>query len=131
MTKLITALIVVVVLFCAWQGWKFAQTEINKEDKLKEDRPPLQGYQLPGMPQQWETALANSQQNPTTFRKWLETYGDQLQDPRKAWIQLDFAIAIVRDNPAEAKRLYDDVKARTGSSSQVYPRVKELEKTFQ
>jgi len=131
MTKLIAGLIIVVVLFCAWQGWKFAQSEIKKEDQEKVDTTPLQGAQLQGMPFQLENTLANSQQQgPATFRKWMETYGDQIQDPRKAWVQLDFAIAIVRENPAEAKKLYDEVKARTGPSSQVYPRVKELEKTF-
>lgn len=131
MTRLIGALIIVVVLFCAWQGWKFAQQEMNKEDKEKVDTTPLRGDQLPGLPYRLETSYNNVKQDTATFRKWLQTYADQIEDPRRAWIELDFCVAVTREDLTEARRVFDQVKARTGPSSPVYPRVKELEKTYQ
>jgi hypothetical protein len=74
--------------------------------------------------------LRSSQQNPATFRAWMKTYEKSLQDPRKSWIELDFCVAIAREDPAEARRLFAEVKARTSQSSPIYPRVKELEKSF-
>ena len=131
MTRLITVLIIVVVAFCAWHGYKFAREEINKEDKEKVDTTPIRGDQLSGLPYRLDASYHNVKQDPETFRKWLKTYADQIEDPRRAWIELDFAVMITRENPAEAKQLFDQVKARTGPSSPVYPRVKELEKTYQ
>ncbi len=45
------------------------------------------------------------------------------QDPRKAWIELDSCVAIAREDPSEARRVFAEVKKRT-------PRVKALEKTY-
>jgi hypothetical protein len=130
MTRLITVLIIVVVAFCAWQGYKFAREEMNKEDKEKVDTTPLRGDQLPGLPYRLDSSYHNVKQDSDTFRKWLKTYADQIEDPRRAWIELDFCVLVTRENPAEARALFEQVKARTGPSSPVYPRVKELEKTY-
>ena len=43
---------------------------------------------------------------------------------------MDYAQMLVRSNPAEAKRVYEAVKARVGPDSLVYGRVKKMEKTF-
>ena len=36
-----------------------------------------------------------------------------------------------KDNPAEAKRLFAAIKERTPASSPVYPRIKQLERTYE
>jgi hypothetical protein len=54
-----------------------------------------------------------------------------VQDPRKAWIELDYCIAVAREDPAEAKRAFASVKNRTPQSSPVWPRIKQLEKTYE
>ena len=38
---------------------------------------------------------------------------------------------ITRDNPQEAKRIFDEVKDRTPPTSPVWPRIHELEKSYQ
>ena len=43
----------------------------------------------------------------------------------------DYAVDIAQKDPTEAKKIYEDVKARTPTNSLVYPRVKELEKTYE
>ena len=62
---------------------------------------------------------------------WLKAYGSKVQDPRKAWIQLDYVLLITRDNIGEAKRIFAEVKARTPKNSPVWPRIQQLEKTYE
>ena len=65
------------------------------------------------------------------FANWLANHGRAVQDPRLAWIQLDYCLAISRENPAEAKKIFAAVKDRTPSSSPVYPRIQELAKSYE
>jgi hypothetical protein len=54
-----------------------------------------------------------------------------VQDPRLAWIQLDFVELIGRDSPNEAREVFNAVKPRVGTNSPIYPRIEKLGKTFQ
>jgi hypothetical protein len=54
-----------------------------------------------------------------------------IQDPRKAWIELDYCVVLARENPKEARRIFDQVKQRIRPDSPVYPRIKQLEPTFE
>lgn len=132
MTKLISVLIVVAVLFVGWTLWKYWETKKSEEENgPAKVATALKGEQLEGMPYQLGPSLAEAQsKGPDVFRKWLKTYGPMLKDPRKAWIEMDFCLAIIRDDPSEARRILADVKARTGPTSPVWPRVKELDKAF-
>lgn len=131
MTKLITAFVIIVVLYCGWHLYLYWDKVKKEEETQKQNATTtVQPESLPGMPYQLENSLHAAQQNPATFRAWLKTYEKRLQDPRKAWIELDFCVAIAREDPAEARRLFKEVKDRTSKSSPLWPRVKELEKTF-
>jgi len=54
-----------------------------------------------------------------------------VQDPRKAWIQLDYVLLLTRQNPQEAKRVFNEVKDRTLPNSPVWPRIQSMEKSYQ
>ena len=56
---------------------------------------------------------------------------EQVEDPRKAWIELDYCVAVAREDTSEAKRVFKEVKERTPTSSPVWPRIQQLEKTYQ
>ncbi len=133
MTKLISILIILVVLFCGWQLYSYwEKVEAQKEDDRKQAAPVVVGEQLPGMPYQYENSYQAAQrQGSAAIKTWLDTYGSKVDDPRKAWIQLDYCVMIARDNTEEAKRIFAEVKARTKPSSPVYPRVKQLARTYE
>lgn len=135
MTKAITALIIVVVVFAAWQFFQYWEKTQAEHDNARQQAVAVAvtPESLPGMPTpQMETSLkAAIQKGPATFRTWLKTYGPNIQDPRRAWIELDFCVAIAREDPSEARRLFAEVKARTPPSSPVWPHLKELEKSFE
>ena len=134
MTKLITALIIVVVVYCGYR--LFFYWEAVKEGRENQQKQAAswanQGESLPGLPYQLSESLrVAKQQGNNAMRSWLKTYGPAVQDPRKAWIELDFCVAIARDEPAEARRICASVKQRTPPSSPVWPRVKQLEKSYE
>lgn len=135
MTKgLITILIVAVVGFGAWQIFEYWQkVDAEKATQEKEAAATVvNGDSLSGLPNGWDTSLTKAEQGGAdALGNWLKTYGNGVQDPRKAWIQLDYVVMITRDNPGEAKRLFADVKNRTDPKSPVWPRIQAMQKTYE
>src|SRR5262249_14930021 len=134
MTKLIGALIVVVVLYGGWELFFYWERVKNQEETQKKQTAAeaVMGDQLPGMPYQLEPSLRAAQERGAAgLREWLKAHGNSVQDPRKAWIQLDYCVLISREDPAEARRIFADVKGRLEPSSPVWSRIKRLEKTYQ
>jgi hypothetical protein len=138
MTKLIAALIVVAVLYAGWHLFLYWEEVKNEEENAKKQHAAAQVNpdQLPGLPYGLVTSLqaaqqAAQQQGAAPLRNWLKTYDKQIQDPRKAWIELDYCVLVAREDPAEARRVFADVKQRTPPSSPVWPRIKQLEKSYE
>ncbi len=87
---------------------------------------------LPGLPASMETSLdAAEKQGAVGLRNWLATYRIYVRDPRLAAIELDYVVLLSHQDPAEARRVFQEVKDRISTSSPVYERVRRLEKTFQ
>ena len=109
MTKLISILIVVVVIFCGYQLFlKWESVKKEEEAKKKEAASAVNPAYLPGMPSQLEQSYQQvSQQGSAALRNWLKTYDSVLQDPRKAWIELDLCVAVTRADPSEAQWAID------------------------
>ena len=79
-----------------------------------------------------ENTLAKAQQSGAAgLREWLNQYRRYVADPRLAWIELDYCVLVARENPTEARRIFAEVKARVAPTSPVYPRIKQLEKTYE
>lgn len=134
MTKLIAALIIVAVLYGGWELFFYwERVKNNEENQKKQIMSEAQlADSLPGMPYQLDPSLkAAQEQGAAGLRNWLKTYGARIQDPRKAWIQLDYCVLISREDPAEARRIFADIKNRTQSSSPIWPRIQRLQKTYE
>jgi len=135
MTKLIAALIVAAVLFLGYQLFLYWDRVKNEEETARKEAAAkviTSGDQLQGLPYQLQSTYKSAEEKGAAGLKFfLKTYGDQVQDPRKAWIELDYCRELARENPAEAKRVFAQVKARTPATSPVYPRIKQLEKTYE
>jgi hypothetical protein len=134
MTKLLAILIILVLLFV---GWKVIESWQETPDGPGTDRGGAAARvvspgQLPGMPPELQPSLdAAEAQGAGALANWLRTYDRYLQDPRKAWIELDYCVMIARDDPSEARRVFRDVRDRTPPSSPVWPRIKELERSYE
>ena len=107
--------------------------KVHSEGDIQEQRArrPLDPQQLQGIPFQLEDSLKAATRNGVTgLGKWLNAYGGQLQDPRLAWIEMDYCVMLTLSNPNEAKRIFNAIKERTSTNSPVFPRGKQLERTF-
>ena len=134
MTKLITAFIIVVVCYCGYHLFRYWETVKDEEQTQRKEAATLasQAESLPGLPPQLQDSLRAAQQRGAAgLRNWLKAYGSQVQDPRRAWLEMDLCVAIAREDPAEARRLFKSVKDRIPPSSPVWPRVKQLEKSYE
>ena len=134
MTKLIGLVIILLVLWGGWELFFYWERVKNEEDTQKKQAAAAAGMgeRLPGMPYQLEPSLSAAQgKGAAGLQAWLKTYGRTIQDPRKAWIELDYCVAVSKDNPAEAKRVFAEVKARTPESSPVYSRIKKLQEAYE
>ncbi|SPE60082.1 conserved exported hypothetical protein [Verrucomicrobia bacterium] len=133
MTKLIAIAIVAAALFAGWEFflyWDQVQQEKDLERK-REQAAIVTGDQLQGVPFPLQASLQVAQQRGLAgLRDWLQLYGQKIQDPRKAWIELDYCVLLSRDNVAAAKAVFKQVKERTPPTSPVWPRIKKLEKTY-
>ncbi len=133
MTKLIAVLIIAILLYGGWELFLWWE-RVKNEDVAAQKQAAAEvvmGDQLPGVPQQLEQSLKLAQsQGVAGLRNWLKLYGQSIQDPRKAWIELDYCVLVARDDPAEARRIFASVKERTPPSSPVHRRIKNLEKTY-
>jgi len=134
MTKVISVLIVVAVLWGGWELFFYWEKVKNQEEnqKKQEASEAVLGDQLRGMPYQLEASLRTAQgMGAAGLKHFLKAYGTNIQDPRKAWIELDYCVLVSREDPSEARRVFKEVKNRTEPSSPVWPRILRLEKTYQ
>lgn len=134
MTKVISVLIIVLLLWGGWEMFFYWEKVKNQEEiqKKQEASETQLGDQLRGMPYQLEASLRTAQEHGADgLRNFLKAYGTNIQDPRKAWIELDYCVLVSRENPSEARRVFKEVKSRTDSSSPVWPRIQRLEKTYE
>lgn len=137
MTKLISVVIILLVLWGGWELFFYWERVKNEQETQKKQAAAAQvlGENLPGMPyqngQQMEQSLKAAQnQGAGAMHNWLKTYGSAVQDPRKAWIELDYCLLLSREDPAGAKRLFSEIKQRTPQTSPVWPRIKEMSKSY-
>lgn len=130
---LIIILVAAAVGLGGWQVYEYwlkVQDEKAAADKAAASKV-VDGNTLSGVPYELQDSLqAAEQHGAVSLGGWLKLYESRIQDPRKAWIQLDYVVMITRDDPREAKRIFDEVKDRTQPNSQVWPRIQGMEKTY-
>jgi hypothetical protein len=135
MTKLIGILIVAVVVYGGWRFflyWERVKEEKEAERQQVVATRNLEPSMLPGLPYELTSALEAAEKSGAAgLGQFLKQYGTNVLDPRKAWIELDYAVALSRQSPAEARRIFAGVKQRTPATSPVWPRIQQLAKTYE
>jgi hypothetical protein len=132
--KFLIGLVIVVGLgLGAWQLNSYWGTYKPKEHSSASQPPPeTPDDQLSGMPPSLQPALdAARQRGAAGLRDFLTTYGNTINDPRRASIELDYVVLLAPSNPTEARRIFAKVKGRVQEGSPVYDRMKQLEKTYE
>jgi hypothetical protein len=135
--KALIALLILLAAFWVSKQLYRSYRDVEKSHNTTEDASPAPeaaapSSNLPGLPASLETSLsAAEKQGAAGLRDWLHNYRIYAHDPRLAAIELDYVVLISHEDPAEARRIFEDVKNRTPTFSPIYERVKRLENTFQ
>ena len=129
---------IAIIVAACMGGWEIYSYWLDVKEKEKEKyktevvHPQVVATQLPGMAAQLEPILEAAQrQGAVGLRNFLGQYGKTIADPRLASIELDYVVLVANDNPAEARKTFARIKQRIARESPVYPRIKQLEKTYQ
>lgn len=86
---------------------------------------------LPGLPASLASGLASAKSaGPQSLKVWIQKNRGKVEDPALADIELDYVVAVGRENFIEAKRTYARVAERVDPSSPVYARLKSLESAY-
>jgi hypothetical protein len=94
--------------------------------------PDVSGDQLPGLPPKLQPMLEVAQRRGAPgLRDFLAQYGKTIDDPRRAWIELDYVVLLAQSSPGEARQKFQEVKSRVQPGSPVYNRVQQLAKTYE
>jgi hypothetical protein len=113
-------------LYLYWGNFK------EKEKVVAPAPPEVSGDQLAGMSPRLQPALeAARARGAAGLHDFLLMYGNTINDPRRAWIELDYVVLLAQSSPGEARRQFAKVKSRVPADSPVYPRIKQLEKTYE
>ncbi|MDB6065849.1 MAG: hypothetical protein JWR26_2057 [Pedosphaera sp.] len=136
MIKTISIIVgVLLVSFVGWEiwlQWEKYDTERDVKDKEAEAAAKIVPENLQGMPQGLEQTYAIAKKRGAVgVRDWLRAYGQNVQDPRRAWIELDYVVLISGTDPGEAKKVFAEVKNRTPDKSPVSARIKELARNYE
>jgi hypothetical protein len=90
------------------------------------------GHELPGMPPHLEPSLAQAHQGGAEeLGKWLRQWGRQVQDPRLAWIELDYVVLLNLQSHKAARERFQQVQARIAPGSPVYDRLQKLASAYE
>jgi hypothetical protein len=132
MRKLIGFFIILLAAAGGYLLFDYYRSIEENQGKQEEEAPvEVIPTQLSGMDYKFEESLGKAQQQGTkAFGEWLKKFGPYIYDPRKAWIELDYVVMLAKDDPAAARQLFKQVKARTPANSPIYPRIKKLSATY-
>ena len=140
MIKVGTSIVIIALVlwggYALWEKWQSYDTKQVEQQKQEEKVTSLNPDTLPGMPPAFiesykKAEEASKKGDITALRNWLKIYGQRVDDPRRAWIELDYMVLISKSDPQEAKKIFADIKGRIPEDSPIMPRVKLLEKTYQ
>ncbi len=136
MTKLLWIIGIIAVIVGGYKIWEIWEQYDKDKDLAAEEarKREVKGEMLPGLPYEIpniQDSLATAQKGgATTLANWLKTYGSKVQDPRKAWIELDYMEDIAHEDPNEARKIFAMVQSRITTNSPVWPRIEKLKSTF-
>jgi hypothetical protein len=136
MKAFISILAALVLGMAVWKLWDYYD-QVGTEKEASINTATGSGAatpQLPSLPAKLEQELAEAKKKGAIgLKAWLDRYklSPVVKDPRLAWIELDYVVMLSPTDPVQAKKIFGEVKKRTPPDSPVYPRIKDLEKTYE
>src|SRR5688572_30292415 len=124
----------IIIALLVWGGYYVVSSlsarykAIEKKEETTVSQPAnVPSSDLPGMSHQLQASLdAAHAQGPAALKRWIDANRRYVQDPRLGDIELDLAMALMRQNLPQAREIYKNVKARTPANSPLQARLQRL-----
>lgn len=129
----------IIIALLVWGGYYVVSSlsarykAIEKKQETTASQPAnVPSSDLPGMPYQLQASLdAAHAQGPAALKRWIDANRRYVQDPRLGDIELDLAVALMRQNLPQAREIYKNVKARTPANSPLQGRLQRLSRSLE
>jgi hypothetical protein len=130
----------IIIALLVWGGYYVVSSLTSKYQAIEKkeavaNQPapaPVLSSSLEGMPAQLQGSLDNAEsQGPAALKRWLDANRRYLRDPKLGDIELDLAVALMRQNVGEARSIYQDVKGRTPANSPLQGRLQRLSRSLE
>ena len=128
----------IIIALLVWGGYYVVSTltgkykAVQQQEVAAKEPAPAASADLPGMPHQLQASLDAAQaQGPAALKRWIDANRRYLKDPKLGDIELDLAVALMRQNLTQAREIYRNVKARTPANSPLQARLKRLSKSLE
>jgi len=133
MRYVIGLIIIIGLAMGAYQLYEYwGQFKEKEPETVTHVQPVSSGDQLPGMPPKLQPLLDVAQKRGAAgLHDFLATYGKTIDDPRKAWIELDYVVLLAQSSPGEARQKFHEIESRVQPGSPVYSRIQQLAKTYE
>jgi len=137
MKALIAIVLIVVALLGIRELYRYWEEMKVKHDVVEPGQgagaqPAVDPSALTGLPPALEASFETAKkQGAASLKIWLKQYRSYVRDPKLAAIELDYVVLAGAKNFTESREIFAAVKARTPTNSPVYPRIRQLEKTYQ
>src|SRR5262245_38934865 len=127
----------IIIALLVWGGYYIVSSlnsryqAVQQKETIANQPAVVPSSSLEGMPAQLQGSLdAAEAQGPAALKRWIDANRRYLRDPKLGDIELDLAVALMRQNLGEARTIYKDVKARTPSTSPLQGRLQRLSKSL-
>ena len=136
--KAAIAIVLIIAFFLGiykiWEYWD--DVDKQREARRAEANEVVSPNSIPGLDYRLQQSLLQAQQaGVKTLKQWLDQNRAYVQDPRLAWIEIDYILLISQTDPGEARKVFATVKKRVIAgvkpSSPVFKRVEMLSKTYE
>ncbi len=128
MKNLIGLAMIAAVLFGVYKLWEvYDQSNATKKLEGRVDQTREFGAHLQGMDLRLEPRLREAYgKGALGLAAFLKDYSNtpHLQDPRLAWVELDYAKLLINKDPGQGKKVFLQVQARVPTGSPVAGQVK-------
>jgi hypothetical protein len=131
MKTFFSILAVLIIGMAVWKLWEYYERVGGPETGGSGQTTAPAAVPLPSLPPKLEQELADARKRgAVALKAWLDRHRPHVKDPRLAAIELDYVVMVSATDPVQAKKLFQEIKQRTPPDSPVYPRLKDLEKTY-
>jgi len=129
--QILTVIFIAIAVYIGVKFNAYFRKSMQQAEQKAEGPPRYAPGKLPGLAAELEPAYEDAKKRGLEgLREFLGKHRAEIEDPRLADIQMDYAVLAGRANPDEARRVLADIRPRLAPTSPAYKRFEQLQKVY-